>query len=99
MRFIYGKPHFLFPHRWYVDTSTASASFIDECFVRGATEESATFFRHIRGESQENMERHRQRLLYMLRDKEPTPYIDAHGGGCFKFREILREVESDNFPP
>lgn len=98
MRFIYGKPHFLFPHRWYVDTSTANTSFIDKCFVRGATEEAAIHFQIIRGASQESIERHTQRLLCLLRDKEPTPYIDSHGGGCFKFSEILREVEADDFP-
>ncbi len=98
MRFVYGKPHPLVEHSWYLVTASANTAFVTECMERGLKQKAAEC---IHGDTESSAfhlsilsKAHATRMI----DGPRTKYMNAVGGGCNELTDILHEVESNHFP-
>lgn len=98
MRFVYGKPHPLVEHAWYLVTESAGQSFTLECAERGIKKK---LLECVHGDT-ESSAVHMAILSKLHADRmfegPSTKYMNAVGGGCNSLTDIIHEVESYDFP-
>lgn len=98
MRFVYGKPHPLVEHAWYLVTATANATFTIECMDRGIKKKMTEYVHGDNEISAFNLSILSKIQAQRILDGPQIKYMNAVGGGCNELTDILHEVEADNFP-